>query len=154
MAERRAPYMYGSEARALETAPIRRREEEIRRRQRESQNPRPRTQPKTRIDKVSVLLTCVTFVAVMMVGIFYLHLQFQSTYLSKSVVNLQSEVVEMEKKNTAATTKLENSLNLTEIYEKATKDLGMAQPREDQVYTYVSKKSTQVRQHGSIPVEN
>lgn len=149
MSERRAPYMYGSEARALETAPIRRREEEIRRRERPVQS--PRRQPKTRIDKVSVLLTCATFAAVMIVGIFYLHLQFQSTYLSKSVVNLQSEVVEMEKKNAAAVTKLENSLNLTEIYNKATNELGMAQPREDQVYTYVSKKSTQIRQHGSIP---
>ena len=154
MAERRTPYMYGSEARALEAAPIRRREEEIRRRQRPSQDPRRKVQPKTRIDKVSVLLTCITFVTVMFAGIFYLHLQFQSTYLSKNVVNLQSEVVEMEKKNAAAEMKLENSLNLTEIYDKATKELGMAQPREDQIYTYVSKKSTQVRQHGSIPQEN
>lgn len=149
MTRQTAAYMYGSTAKAMETAPLRRREEEIRRRQ----NPRPRTQPKRKIDKVSVFLTCLTFAAVMIVGISYLHLQFQSTYLSKNVVNLQSEVVEMEKENTTAAMNLENSINLSEIYEKATKELGMKEARDDQIYTYESKKSTQVRQHGSIPTE-
>ena len=109
--------------------------------------------PKKKIDKVAVLLTCVTFLAVMFVGISYIHLQFESTYLSKSVVNLQSEVVNMEKENAAAKMELDNSMNLTQIYEKATKELGMKQVREDQIFTYVSRKSTQVRQHGTIPTE-
>ena len=52
-----------------------------------------------KFDKVAVLLTALTFFVVMAAGIFYLRLQFQSTYLNKSVVKLQSEVVEMEKKN-------------------------------------------------------
>lgn len=149
MARQTAAYIYGSSARALETTPLRRREEEIRRRQRQQ----PKPQPKPRIDKVAVLLTVLTFSAVMIIGIAYLHLQFQSTYLSKNVVNLQSEVVELEKENAAAVMNLENSLNLHEIYEKATKKLGMREPKENQVYTYESNKSTQIRQHGSIPTE-
>ena len=109
--------------------------------------------PRRRTDKVSVILTCLTFATAMVIGISYLYLQFQATYLSKSVVNLQSEVVEMEKENATAMINLENSLNHTEIYKKATKQLGMTEAKDNQVFTYESKKSTQVRQHGSIPVD-
>ena len=144
-----APYTHGSAARQLETQPLRRREEEIRRREQQER----RVQPKRRVDKVSVVLTCITFAAVMIVGLFYLRLQFQSTYLNKSVVNLQSEVVEMEKENAAAEKELDNAVDLTAIYNKATKELGMIAAREDQIDTYESRKSTQVRTHGDIPAE-
>ncbi len=148
MARQSTAYIYGSTARVLEREPIRR-QEEIRRRQRTS----PRTQPKPRIDKVAVILTCLTFLSVMVVGIAYLHLQFQSTYLNKSVVNLQNEVLELERENAAAQMNLENSLDLSEVYEIATKKLGMAEAKDNQIFTYESKKSTQVRQHGTIPEE-
>ena len=148
MARQSTAYIYGSTARALEREPIRR-QEEIRRRQRTSS----RTQPKPRIDKAAVILTCLTFLSVMVVGIAYLHLQFQSTYLNKSVVNLQNEVLELERENAAAQMNLENSLDLSEVYEIATKKLGMAEAKDNQIFTYESKKSTQVRQHGTIPEE-
>lgn len=147
MARQTAAYVYGSAARNLEARPLPRREEEIRRKKRAQ----PRPQPKKKLDKVAVLLTCITFLAVMVVGISYIHLQFESTYLSKNVVNLQSEVVDMEKENAAAMLELDNSMSLTQIYEKATKELGMKQAREDQICTYTSRKSTQVRQHGTVP---
>lgn len=119
MARQTAAYVYGSAARNLEARPLPRREEEIRRKKRAQ----PRPQPKKKLDKVAVLLTCITFLAVMVVGISYIHLQFESTYLSKNVVNLQSEVVDMEKENAAAMLELDNSMSLTQIYEKATKEL-------------------------------
>lgn len=147
--ERRRTYMYGSAARELVSEPAHRRQP--------GQNYRPdkRAKPKLkpRVDKVSVFLICLTLLLVMVIGIAYLHLQFESTYLSKNVVNLQSEVVEMEKENMAANMKLENSLNLAEIYEKATQKLGMKKAKDSQIFTYESKKSTQIRQHGSIPTE-
>ena len=152
MEERRTAYIYGSTARALEAGqPLRRREEEIRRK--EIQRQRQRKQPRKKLDKVAVLLTCITFAAVMIIGIFYLHLQFQSTYLSKNVVRLQSEVVNMEKENAAAKMKLEETMSLPEIYKKATEELGMKMAGKNQVYTYKSRKSTQVRQHGSVPTD-
>ena len=141
-----APYTHGSAARQLETQPLRRREEEIRRREQQER----RVQPKRRVDKVSVVLTCITFAAVMIVGLFYLRLQFQSTYVNKSVVKLQNEVVNLEKENAVAELELNNQIDLTTVYEKATKGLGMRQPTKGQVFTYTSKKSTQVRQHSEI----
>ena len=42
---------------------------------------------------------------------------------------------------------------LTAIYNKATKQLGMVAASENQMDTYESRKSTQVRTHGDIPAE-
>ncbi len=78
---------------------------------------------------------------------YYLKLQFQNTYLSKGVVGLESEVVEMEKENSNALQELEEELDLGAIYKKATKELGMKSAKSDQIFTYESKKSTQVRLH-------
>ena len=149
MARQTTPYIYGNTARSAAPHPYYNNEEEIRRRQQERKQHKKHRQPKPRVDKAAVLLTCLTFAAVMVVGIFYIHLQFQSTYLSKSVIELESEVVEMEKTNKAAMTELENSLDLRAVYKKATKELGMKAASKDQIYTYESKKSTQIRQYSS-----
>ena len=145
MATRRTPYVYGSAAPNIEVMP--RREDDYERRRQTRPVSRPRPKRKAKIDKVAVLLT------VMAAGIFYLRLQFQSTYLNKSVVKLQSEVVEMEKKNATAEKELDDSVDLTAIYNKATKQLGMVAASENQMDTYESRKSTQVRTHGDIPAE-
>lgn len=155
MARKTASYVYGSAARNVAPRPYYNNEEEIRRRQRERQeyNRRQRKKPKPRIDRVAVFFTVVTFAAVMVVGLFYLRLQFQATYLSKNVVNLQSEVVDMERDIAAMEMELDNEMNLDEIYKKATRELGMKEATRDQIRTYDSKKSTQVRQSGTIPTE-
>ena len=70
-----------------------------------------------------------------------------------TVVNLQKEVVELEKENSTARMEMENSIDLNEIYKKATKEFGMKTAGKNQILTYESRKSTQVRQHGSIPAE-
>lgn len=145
MARQTAAYVYGSAARQVVGEPLHRRE--IRQRP----NPRPQPRRKAKVDKVAVLLTCLTFVMIMSATIIYLRIQFHSTYLNKSVVNLQREVVEMEKENAAAVKDMDNEVDLTAIYNKATKQLGMKAAKESQVFTYESRKSTQVRTHGDIP---
>ena len=42
---------------------------------------------------------------------------------------------------------LEENVDLGEIYKKATRELGMRSATNEQVFTYESKKSTQVRLH-------
>ena len=59
----------------------------------------------------------------------------------------------MEKENAAAIKELDDSLDLASIYDKATKKLGMVAAKENQIFTYKSRKSTQVRTHGDIPSE-
>lgn len=151
MARQTATYIYGSTARQLQTAPLRR--EEIERSRQVQRRPETRVRRKAKVDKVAVFLVCLTFMAVMATSIIYLRIKFQSTYLNKSVVNLQSEIVKMEKENAAALKDLDNSLDLTAVYDKATKKLGMVAAKENQIFTYKSRKSTQVRTHGDIPSE-
>ena len=59
----------------------------------------------------------------------------------------------MENKNATAENELDDSVDLTAIYNKATKQLGMVAASENQMDTYESRKSTQVRTHGDIPAE-
>lgn len=151
MARQTASYVYGSTARELRVEPLRR--EEVERRRGTQASPRTQVRRKARVDKVAVLLVCITFMAIMAAGIIYLRIKFQSTYLNKNVVHLQSEVVEMEKQNAAAIKELDNSLDLSAIYNKATKELGMVAAKENQIFTYQSRKSTQIRTHGDIPSE-
>lgn len=49
--------------------------------------------------------------------------------------------------------KLENSVNLDEIYTEATERLGMKVAKKGRVFTYKSHKSTQIRQYGQIPAK-
>ena len=92
-------------------------------RRRERQQQRRRPAPKRKTDKLAVFFICITFAAA------------------------------MEKENATSITQLENSVNLDEIYASATGKLGMKAAKKGRVFTYKSRKSTQVRQHGKIPVK-
>ena len=96
MATRRTPYVYGSAAPNIEVMP--RREDDYERRRQTRPVSRPRQKRKAKIDKVAVLLTALTFFVVMAAGIFYLRLQFQSTYLNKSVVKWKRKM-QLPRKN-------------------------------------------------------
>ena len=112
---------------------------------------RPKTHAKP--DFLAIALILLTFVSVMVVGIFYLNLNFQSTYLSKSVVKLESEIVELQKNNAATAEQLEDGVNLKQIYKKATKELGMKPMRKSQIVTFSRRTSTEIRQYGDIPAK-
>mgnify|MGYP000696450033 CR=1 FL=1 len=62
-------------------------------------------------------------------------------------LDMTKEVMEMEKTNSNASQALQESLDLSAVYKKATKELGMKTASQSQIYTYESKKSTQVRLH-------
>lgn len=143
MARQVTAYVYGNTARRLSAEPVRPIEQEP------SGNPRRRPEPRVRrrVDKVSVLLIAITFAIAFSVCYYYLQLQFQSTYLSKSVVTLENEVLELETENSNELQALEEDVDLNEIYKKATKELGMSSATSGQIYTYESRKSTQVRLH-------
>lgn len=147
--ERERAYVYGNTARVLEMP-----ERSYEGQRKVSPNEQPRIRKKKKIDKVSLLLVVLSFVAVMGASVFYLHLKFQATYLSKSVVELQGEVVDLEKDNATLNMELENSVDLNQVYNRATKELGMSVAKDSQVYSYESKRSTQIRQHGAIPSSN
>ena len=143
MARHTTAYVYGNAARNMYADPARRIDREP------TGNPhrRPKPHRKKRADKVSVLLIVLTFAIAFSICYYYLRLQFSSTYLSKTVVRLENEVLEIEKDHSNELQALEENVDLNAIYKKATKELGMSSATSDQIYTYESKKSTQVRLH-------
>ena len=100
-------YIYGTEAEKLYAAPKRRPEQE--------RKPATRPQPKQRVDKVSVLLIALTFAVAFGICFSYIQMQSKKTMLSKSVVSLESEVMEMEKTNSNASQALQESLDLSAV---------------------------------------
>lgn len=144
MAKQINAYITGNAARRLYEEPVRAPHREPERRLRR----RPEAKPaKRRVDKLAVVLIIATFAVAFAACYGYLRLQFENTYLNKSVVALENEVVEMEKSNANEKQALDNAVDLDSIYDKATKELGMKSAKNNQVYTYNSKKSTQVRLH-------
>ena len=141
-------YTFGSAARAVEAAPDYDRNPG----RRINREPKPIEVPEKRrkADLFSIGVIVFTFLAVMLVGIIYLNLNFQSTYLSKNVIKLQREVVELEKSNHVLSEQMEDGVNLKKIYKKA-KKLGMKPMKESKIATYTRKKSAEIRCYGEIP---
>ena len=75
MARQTAAYVYGNTARQIMGEPLRR--EEVERGRQVRQRPHPQTRRRARVDKVAVLLTCLTFVTIMTVS--YTHLRAHET---------------------------------------------------------------------------
>lgn len=145
----RNQYQYGSEAVDYYAQPVRKqqpereREQEVRR--------RPARKPKKKIDRVSVAIFSITLALAFVICFTYLQKQFSVTYLGNEIVQLQEEIVELEKANATASEKTMNSVDLGTVYNKATKELGMVSAKDSQVFTYSCKESTRVRQYSKIP---
>ncbi len=141
-------YVYGNTARNLYvTQPARHtdydHEIEIRR--------RAKVKPKRKIDRGAVVIASITLVIAFFVCFSYLQKQFQTTYMSKNLVSLENQVVELQKQNAESFEKLGSQTDLTQIYQKATKELGMIHAKNNQIFTYESARSNQVKQYGDIP---
>lgn len=63
--------------------------------------------------------------------------QFAVTAASEEVIDLQKELVQLKKSNELLTSDINHSINMNEVYEIATTQLGMIQPTRDHV-AYVS----------------
>ena len=149
MNERNNVYVFGTAARAY-ASPLPSYEERDERQKRVREEQKRRAKTRIKANPFTVLMVFVTFALVMVSGIIYLNLNFQSTYLSKNVIKLQREVVDLEKSNNATEKQMEDGVNLKKIYKKATK-LGMKPMKKSKIVTYTRKKSTEIRCYGDIP---
>ncbi len=140
MAKAERVYLYdGNAARQWNTLP-----EEI-----PEQHPKqqPKRQPKPKKKTSKLLMASIGVSALIVVGTIFtmLNEQLTVTNLQSEVVALESQVTDLQRENINARQDLEEEVNLQDIYDKAMKELGMRTPDKKQIYTYESKKSTQVR---------
>lgn len=138
-------YIYGSAAPAYQPMPERKRHTEG------EPGRRPKQQPKRRVDKVAIILSLAVLLLAFYIGFSYLQKQFEITYTEKSIVKLEKQILELEKQNANELEKLDTTVDLSSVYEKAIKELGMVHAKDNQVFTYEGKKSDQIKQYGDIP---
>lgn len=90
-------------------------------------------------------------VTIMATGFSYLSTQSQVKKQKAQVIALQSETIALKEDNAEAYQKIEDGVDLSKIYKRATKKLKMVQAETNQMYTYSNKKSDMVKQYADIP---
>lgn len=153
----RAMYIDGNTVRQTEVAPKRREPEmdpqkrryrEIRRRQKENPIKMPGIHPAT------LILLGLALLATLYICYTYVQVQNDVYTKKNTIVNLESSIATSKENNDIAYQDVVDSVDLSEVYAKATKELGMVQAKKDQIFTYANKKSDTVKQYRKIPGVN
>lgn len=139
-------YVHGSAARQL-TAPERR--------QREYEQPQRHTKtiPKRRkkISILSILFTLSAIAASLYLCVSYVMVYSDITATSKEIASLEAQIADVKASNEVDYEEIDSTVDLSSIYKRATKDLGMVPASKDQIYTYDNRKSDRVVQYSDIP---
>ena len=78
-------------------------------------------------------------------------MQSSITARMHNIESLETKLEQMKAENDALETSINTSIDLNEIYETATKELGMVYANKDQVLLYDKTESEYVRQYEDIP---
>lgn len=151
-------YVDGSTVRKLEAVPkayparkavpARRLEKQRQENQRIAQRNREKA---LRIDLGYLFFLGAAVVVTLASCIWYLSLQNTVTRTGKEVAVMKSEVASLADENMATQERINSSIDLGEVYDTATGELGMVYTKEDQIIHYKSSNSDYVKQYGDIP---
>ena len=130
----------------VETASPQIREKELRRTQVEQNRQRALS-----MNLSYVLFLSVAAVAVVMVCIFYLRLQATSTQLQKKTVSLQTQLKNLQIENDIVYNEIISGVDLEQVREVATEELGMTYLSQSQIVSYEAVSSDYVKQYEEIP---
>ena len=126
----------------VETASPQIREKELRRTQVEQNRQRALS-----MNLSYVLFLSVAAVAVVMVCIFYLRLQATSTQLQKKTVSLQTQLKNLQIENDIVYNEIISGVDLEQVREVATEELGMTYPSQSQIVSYEAVSSDYVKHY-------
>lgn len=141
----------GSNAKKLQVLPNYT-EEEIK--QTPLQRPKKRKAVKPAMNFFTLFMLCLAIGGTLYTCVNYLKVQTGILENKQNITKLEKQLVKLQNENSAAMTELNTSLDLKNIYEVATKKLGMVYPKENQVIPYKSNKSDYVKQYADIPEDN
>lgn len=125
-------------------------EEEHAKRQRQIASRRNCQKAKTMNLGYVVFLSVATLVCAITCGVF-IYLQSDINTNMAKVAELQTQVSDLKERNDAAEKRIETSVDLEQIKQKAINELGMKYPAADQVITYSVQSSDYMNQYGSVP---
>lgn len=150
--ERRYHYVEGNTARKLNAVP-----ERIERPERREHKVNEKISRNTRRAKAfdlkytMALVTATIFLFVSCVNM--LTLQADITDQRRQIAKLESSLNELTDTNNETSKRLESSVNLPEVLEVATKELGMVYPKSGQIISYKASNPDYVKQFKDIPME-
>ena len=156
--EKTVNYIDGNTVRKLQPNPNRRSEEthrelvEKQKRKRAVRAAARRNQEKAMQMSPGYVMFLVLATAVM-VGIsgIYLMLRTELTGRMKHVASLKSQVLDLKTSNDAEQKRIDTSVNLDEIRQKAMGELGMVYPGKDQIQYFEIDSSDYMNQYQDIP---
>ena len=103
------------------------------------------------MDLPYVIMLTIASVFTLYLCINYLHLQSSITARMHHIETMEAHLEKLKAENDALETSINTSIDLNEIYEIATKELGMVYAKKDQVLLYDKTESEYVRQYEDIP---
>lgn len=103
------------------------------------------------MDLPYVILLTVASLCTLYLCVNYLHLQSSITGSMHRMEQLEARLEQKRSENDALETAINTSIDLNQIYEIATKDLGMVYAKKDQVLMFDKTESEYVRQYEDIP---
>ena len=158
-------YVDGNTVRKLEPTPYKRDEREERRRaQRAAERSRQEKERQRnrriavknrekvlKIDLRYTLFLGLAVAATLLICIYYLSLQSQMTTQTKTISALKSELNTLVDENLATQERINNAVDLEQVYQKATSELGMDYASKSQIIYYSGTSDDYVKQYKEIP---
>ncbi len=149
-------YVEGNTVRKLETLPERmprEREEKERREKERRANRAARANRQRAMQMGPGYVLFLTMAVMMTVGVCMLYVQLQSdiTERTKNTAVLESKILDLRTDNDAAIRRLETSVNMDEVRNKALNDMGMIYPTKDQIIYYNVDNEDYMNQYQDIP---
>lgn len=132
-------------------------EEEYREKKKKEESSRSRAARRRRqeaawnMDFVSMLYFSAAIFVTMYVCVSYLQVQANITSMSKEVIALENQLINLRNENDAALEKVNASVDLDYIYKVATKKLKMVHAQKSQIILFEGVKDDYVRKYGEIP---
>ncbi|MGN0204131.1 MAG: hypothetical protein ACI4BB_06290 [Coprococcus sp.] len=142
-------YIDGNTARRLniQSEPQRKKNQQVRQQE-------PEIRHEKRVSAFDLKYTLFLIVSVgITLGTCFMYMRSNSelTRTERSVAALQSQLQDIQEQNNSLKESLNVTIDLEEVYQIATKRLGMVYASEEQVIYYNSSNSDYVRQYESIP---
>ncbi|MBE5928848.1 MAG: hypothetical protein E7267_05700 [Lachnospiraceae bacterium] len=104
-----------------------------------------------RLNRFTTFITVGAIVASMYLCVSYIMAFSDITAMNKELASLRSQISDMQVSNAEAKNNIDASVDLGDVYKKATTEFGMVPADKNQVYKYVNKKSDRVIQYSDIP---
>ena len=150
-----ASYIHGSAAPKPEQdwreEQLRRRQQDIGKNVKKHHRIRRNQERAMYMDLPYVIILTLASICTLYLCVNYLHIQSAITARMHYIEAMEEKLEKMRTENDALETSINTSIDLNEIYEIATKELGMVYAKKDQVLLYDKTESEYVRQYEDIP---